>query len=261
MEGLGLLFEGGHEVVDHVQENEPSLVVLRALQREAVTSLLREGLLGHVFGKLKTLGFHADVCQYERVGAEVPSEDFLHFPDTQTHDGTETFAPGHLVDAFQGRRSVSEIKIEPAGVSPVNEPGFEAFHRKGKGGADGYGVESVGVAVEIYFGDGVGIENPEIGPAAGDGIVFGAVNKNFPAAVGAGHRDEILDPVGTGNGASQPAAVKAFVEKAPVHLLAQIEGLGMLAVAEVLGGQAVIGIHDVHYMGRTHHSHFVLLGV
>ena len=58
--------------------------------------------------------------------------------------------------------------------SGVDQSALEALHDEGDARAHADGVQAVGIAVEIDLQNGEGVENPQVGAAAGNGFIFRA---------------------------------------------------------------------------------------
>ncbi len=224
VQSFRLVFKGGHEIVDHVQKDQPGFIMLGAFEGQAVSPLLGQAFLGDVFRKFQALGFHADVLHKNGVSIEFVGKYLFHLADAFSYYGTKTFPPGHLVDQFQGIKTVAETQIHSAGMPSGEKIVFKAFHDKSDGGPHGNGIHSIGIAVEIDFQNGMGIKNPQVGTASGNGFIFRTVYKDFGTLIRAGEGGEIFDAVGTGHCTPAPAPVKTLVKDMLIHIFADHSG-------------------------------------
>ena len=196
-----------------------------------------------------------------RIRSKIFGKDFFHFADALAEYPTEVFPLSHLMHQLKSRQPVTEAKLQSAGVSLVDQSHFKAFHRKRNAGAHRNRVQTVGITIKIHLGNRVGIKYSQVRPAAGDGFIFGSVDKNLFSFIRSAKRDKFLDPMGAGNGASHPATVEAGIKQAPVYFLAQIRCLAMLAEAKIVSRQQVVVIHDGDQMGGADFGHFVLFWI
>ena len=173
---LGFVLEGGDVVVHHVHEDEPGLVVLRALVGEGEAALLRERLLGHVLRELQALDLHADVREQLGVAPALLDEVLLHARDALAGDEAEALAASHLVHQLHLRLGVAEVELEAAGALLVEDAALVALHHEGAEGAEADGVDAVDVAVEVRLEDPVLVEDAAVGAEARGVLVLGSVD-------------------------------------------------------------------------------------
>ncbi len=235
--------------------------MLGAFERQSVSPLLGQRFLGHVFGKLQPLGLHADILQHSRISAELLGKNFLHATDPLSDNRAEPPAGGHLVNQLQGIEAVAEREVHAAGVVRIDQSPFKTFHDEGDAGSHADGIQAVGIAVKVDLQNGEGIENPQVGTAAGNGFIFGPIHEYPLPFIRAGERHEILDPVGAGHGAAFPAAIKSRIEELCKNLPADERRPWVGSVLEVVGGQQVKIVHDGHQVGGANAGHLILLGV
>ena len=236
--------------------------MLRALERHAVTALLGQRFLGHVLGVFEAFALAADILHELGIGIEMIDEVLLHLPGSQPGDETEPFAPGDLVHHLQRVLPVPPGEIQAARALGVEHAFLPALHDEGGHGAEGDGVQAVGVAVEVDLHDGAGIEDADVGAAAAHGLVLGAVDGDAMSLVRAGQQLEAVRRLGAGHGAAEPAAVgqpvgDKFIEGVRIDLGC----IGVPAELEVVRGQQVVLVHDLDEVGGADLAHPALLVV
>ena len=126
--------------MDHVEEYQPRLVVLGPFERETIAPLLCKGLLGDVFGELQPLGLHANVLHEVGVGAEPIGQYPFHSPDTLAHYLPESLSLRHLMHYLESGFPVAEAQVHSSGGLFIYKAPLEAFHCKGGGGPNRYGI-------------------------------------------------------------------------------------------------------------------------
>jgi hypothetical protein len=105
----------------------------------------------------------------------------FHATDALARNGPKTLAGSHLVDQFQRVETVAERQVHAAGVIRVDQPTFEALHDKGDARSHADGIQAVGITVKVDFQNGEGVENAQVGAAAGNGFIFRPVHEDLRA--------------------------------------------------------------------------------
>ena len=184
--------------MDHVQENQPSLVVLWAFQGKPVPALLGQRLLGYIFRKLQAFSLHANVVEHRRVGTMFRDEQRLHLSNPFPNNHAEALTSSHLMNQLDGRVLVAKFEGKSARHRLIYRSQLVTFHREGRCRAYGNRVQSVQVAVVVHLDDKVSVEDAAVAAQAGNGFVLRTVDEDAAAFVGPGLQLEVLHAVGAG---------------------------------------------------------------
>ncbi len=163
MQRFGFVLKGWQLLVHHFHKYQPGLVMLRTLGCQRIAALLSQRLLRQVFGNLHTFDFHANVAQQFGIRAILLNKEFAHGSHALTDHQAKAFSVGHLVNQLHYHIKVAPGKLQTAGMPGCNHAKFIAFHRKGNRVAERYGIDAVGVRVEIDFQNLTGVEQAQIG--------------------------------------------------------------------------------------------------
>ena len=107
-----------------------------------------------------------------------------------------------------------------------------------------------------------GSKMPQLAADAGDGLVLRPIDDDALSRVRPGAHFVVIDGVGAGDGAAVPAAIGQPLRVARFpHVAVDLGRLRVRAEAEVVDGQQVVVVHNLHQEGGAPARHPVLDGV
>src|SRR5690606_26956136 len=101
----------------------------------------------------------------------------------------------------------AKAQIQSAHLFPGDLTALVAFHDEGSTGGGGDQVDSVGIAVEIFFEDSLGIKNTQVCTQTSNTFIFRSVHSHALTGVRTTGEQAVISAFGTGHGAAIPAAI------------------------------------------------------
>jgi len=152
--------------------------VLRTFGRHGEAALLGKAFLVGIFGIFQPLNFHTNVLQQLWICAEFLHKNLFQLADAQTGNPAKAFPARYLVHQLKNRLAVTKTQVQSTHLLPGDLTALVALHDKGGASGEGDQVNTIGVAVEVFFQDRLGVKHAQVGTQPCGTLIFRSVHSH-----------------------------------------------------------------------------------